>query len=623
MVFGKMPGWRVLAVVLALGAMAHAAADSSHPKTLAELQRSLHQIAAKDHMPGAGIALVANGRLLWCGGIGKADIAAKREVSCDTQFRVGSESKTFVALALMKLMEEGKLDLHAKLHDIAPEIPLKNPWEATNPVRVEDVLEHTAGFDDAMFSEPYSKSSAVETPVLDVLRKFPKPFEVRWPPGTRMSYSNSGYTAAGYLIEKLSHRPWQDYIRQEILIPLGIATGDYALTPANRALLAQGYNENAKPALPYKYLYMAPAGEMKASPREMAKLVQFFLDRGVAGGKRLLKPETIARMEWPQKPLSVCNGLRLGYGFGNYTDTGGDVLTHGHNGGLDGFVSNFRYSPEENWGFVVLENSDGTGGAIYEMSYVITQFLSKDFAHSKLPVVKMSDSDLQKFAGFYELQSPRHQNVAFLDKLLNPQSVRVEGGKLVIHDLFGGSETLLPVGKNLFRHSWDPEATVAFFPNQDGTMSLVDGSYFERTSPVWPITKLGLLALSLVLMASSVLFAPIWLLRWVFGFMKGVRHIWVRAVPLLAIATLGAVFALLANGQDQLTQMSLISELVFVCTILFALLSFAGLWLALRIPRGEMNGVARLHALLVSAACCTLTLFMASWHLIGLRLWAI
>jgi len=73
----------------------------------------MKDVLNKERVPGAGVALVANGEVLWCGGIGEADMAAKRAVSCDTEFRVGSISKTFVALALLKLQEEGKINLYA------------------------------------------------------------------------------------------------------------------------------------------------------------------------------------------------------------------------------------------------------------------------------------------------------------------------------------------------------------------------------------------------------------------------------------------------------------------------------------------------------------------------------
>src|SRR2546422_6143520 len=216
--------------------------DQPHPKTLQELQQAMKDVLDKEHVPGAGVALVANGEVLWCGGIGEADIAAKRAVSCDTEFRVGSISKTFVALSLLKLQEEGKINLYARLQDVAPEIPFKNRWETTHPVRIVNLLEHTAGFDDMEPSEVYNVHDRYDFPLLEVFKRFMKPQTARWPPGTRMSYSNPGNAIAGYLIEKVSGKPFDQYIREAFLRPLGMERADYPFTDANKPLLAAAYH---------------------------------------------------------------------------------------------------------------------------------------------------------------------------------------------------------------------------------------------------------------------------------------------------------------------------------------------------------------------------------------------
>jgi CubicO group peptidase (beta-lactamase class C family) len=228
----------LLAAALALAANQSAAQqkkeDLPHPKTVEELQKAMKAVLDKEHVPGAGVALVANGQLLWCGGIGKADVASSREMTCDTEFRVGSISKTFVALALLKLQEEGKINLYARLQDVAPEVPFKNRWEATQPVRVVNLLEHTAGFDDMEFSEVYNLKDRYDFPLLDVFKRFQKPQVTRWPPGTRMSYSNPGNAIAGYLIEKAAGQPFDQYIRETLLRPLGMEKADFPFTDAER-----------------------------------------------------------------------------------------------------------------------------------------------------------------------------------------------------------------------------------------------------------------------------------------------------------------------------------------------------------------------------------------------------
>src|SRR5262249_51598017 len=216
--------------------------EPPHPKTLDELKKAMADVVTKNQLPGAGVALVSQGEILWCGGFGKRDAAPGRGITCDTGFRVGSVSKSFVALAVLKLEEEGKINLQARLQDLAPEVPIKNEWESSNPVRAVNLLEHTAGFDDMSPSEVYNTKDPAHISILKVLQAHPNQQNPRWPPNTRFAYSNPGFGLAGYLIKKTSKRPFDAYIKDTIAKPIGIEVGDFRLTDANRALLAQGYH---------------------------------------------------------------------------------------------------------------------------------------------------------------------------------------------------------------------------------------------------------------------------------------------------------------------------------------------------------------------------------------------
>src|SRR5229473_5406311 len=406
--------------------------DLPHPKTLAELQKAMKDVLDKERVPGAGVALVANWQLLWCGGIGKADLVTGREMSCDTEFRVGSISKTFVALALLKLQEEGKINLYARLQDVAPEIPVKNRWEATQPVRVVNLLEHTAGFDDMEPSEVYNVRDRYDFPMLDVFKRFREPQTVRWPPGTRMSYSNPGNAVAGYLIEKTTGKPFDQYIRETFLRPMGMEQADYRFTEANRALLATAYNGNPPKPSGYPFIYLRPAGDLKASPGELAKLVQFLLRRGMAGDAQLVKPDSILRMEAPETTLAAKNGLGLGYGLCNYSSVEGGVVTYGHDGGIDGFISSYRYMPEQNWGYVILLNSDNSQQALESLNRLAIDFLSKDFPKPQQPITALPAKALKMFTGYYAPRAPRSQLFALQDSLTGGSRIRVINGKQLV-----------------------------------------------------------------------------------------------------------------------------------------------------------------------------------------------
>ena len=601
--------------------------DLPHPKTLPELQQAMKDVLDKEHVPGAGVALVANGEVLWCGGIGEADFAAKRAVNCDTEFRVGSISKTLVALALLKLQEEGKINLYARFQDVAPEIPFKNRWEATHPVRIVNLLEHTAGFDDMEFSEVYNLHDRYDFPLLDVFKRFRKPQVVRWPPGTRMSYANPGNAVAGYLIEKATGKPFDQYIREALLRPMGMEKADYPFTDANKPLLAIGYEGNPPKAGGYPFIYLRPAGDLKASPEELAKLVQFLLRRGKAGDAQLVKPESILRMEAPETTLAAKNGLRLGYGLCNYSSVEGGVVTQGHDGGIDGFISSYRYMPEQNWGYVVLLNSANSGRALHDLNLLAIDFLSRDFPKPQQAAIHPPPSELQGFAGFYASRAPRSQMFAFLDGLAGGTRIRVINGQLTRSGLFSAPEPLLCVGKNVFRGEKEPEGTTIFFTNESGDMAMagsgLDGvPYSERSSLAMPFIRIALLSLCLFFMLTSLPYALVWLFLKLVGAMKDVRHLSVRVAPLLAtLAFLIVPICFLKLGGSQIGTLNYWTVGIFLGTFFFPLLSIAGLVLVLRVPKDEIHRGVRIHALLVSSACCVVTGFLLSWHLLALRLW--
>ncbi len=572
-----------------------------HPKTLAELQQAMKGALDKEHVPGAGVALVANGEVLWCGGIGEADIAAKRAVNCDTEFRVGSISKTFVALALLKLQEERRINLYARLQDVAPEIPFKNRWEATHPVRIVNLLEHTAGFDDMEPSEVYNVHDRYDFPLLEVFKRFRKPQSVRWPPGTRMSYSNPGNAIAGYMIEKTTGKPFDQYIRETFLRPIGME---------------------------HPFIYLRPAGDLKASPGELAKLVQFLLRRGKTGDAQLVTTESILRMETPETTLAAKNGLRLGYGLCNYSSVEGSVVTHGHDGGIDGFISSYRYMPEQNWGYVILLNSDNSQQALESLNHLAIDFLSKDFVKPQQPVMTLPAKALKEYAGYYAPRAPRSQLFAFVDDLMGGTRIRVINGKLTRSGLFGQPETILYVGKTLFRGEKEPEGTTVFFPTGTGDIAVagsgLDGiGYSERSSLAFPFMRIAMLALCLFFMLSSLPYALVWLFLKLVGFMKDVRHLLVRVVPLVAtLALLIVPLCFMRLSGAQFGSFNLWTAGVFLGTFFFPILSVIGFVLVLCVPKEEIHRGVRIYSLLVSSACCVVTGFLWSWHLLALRLWA-
>jgi len=284
--------------------------------------------------------------------------------------------------------------------------------------------------------------------------------------------------------------------------------------------------------------------------------------------------------------------------------------------------------PEQNWGYVVLLNSTQSFQALLDLNKLAIDFLSKDFPKTQQPAVSVPAADLEKFAGYYAPRAPRSQLLSFIEDLSGGVRIRVIHGQLTRSSLFGKPRALLCVGKNFFRGEKEPEATSVFVTDSAGHMVLSDQgmegfSYGERTTLAGTYARIVLLALCVVLMASSPLFAIVWILWKLFGGMKGVRHLAVRAMPLLATLSFAAlVFCFTKLGGADTGRFTLWTAAIFALSMLFPLLSLYGLLLSAGVRKSEIHGGTRVHSLLVALACCVVAVFMASWHIVGLRLWA-
>jgi hypothetical protein len=143
----------------------------------------------------------------------------RKAATADTLFRIGSTSKAFVSLSVLKLVEEGKMTLDDTVKKWAPEVEFTNRWESTDPVRIIHLLEHTSGFDDIALRE-YAHNDPTPVSLKDALAFNPKTRTSRWRPGTRMSYCNSGPAVAAYVVQKVSGQIFEDYVRENFFKPL-------------------------------------------------------------------------------------------------------------------------------------------------------------------------------------------------------------------------------------------------------------------------------------------------------------------------------------------------------------------------------------------------------------------
>ncbi len=191
----------------------------SHELTAQDVEAFLDGIVPlqleHDDIAGATISIVKDGKLLLAKGYGYADIEKKKPVSAEeTLFRPGSVSKLFTWTAVMQLVEQGKLDLD---RDVNTYLDFKIPDAFGRPITLKNLLTHTPGFEEAI-KDLFAVGS--ESPDLGKYLKTHIPKRI-YPPGTVPAYSNYGAALAGYIVERVSGRPFNDYIEESIFKPLG------------------------------------------------------------------------------------------------------------------------------------------------------------------------------------------------------------------------------------------------------------------------------------------------------------------------------------------------------------------------------------------------------------------
>ncbi len=317
---------------------------------------------ADDHIPGATVAVVKDGRLLFAKGYGSADLQAGKRVSAGkTLFRIGSVSKPFTATAVLQLAEQGKLNLHADVNTYLKTFHI--PATYLQPITLAHLLTHTAGFEDRG-TGPYARSTRDLEPLGQWLAEH-IPARVR-PPGELTAYSNYGFTLAGYIVEQVSGIPFGQYVEQHIFQPLGMHSSTFRQPVEDRlsAALSQGYSysNGVYHPEPFDVIQVAPAGSMSATATDIARFMLAQLQDGRLGNERILQEATANEMQRRQ----FTNDPRVPgvpYGFdGELSLNSQRLLVKG--GDVPGFHSLLALLPEQQVGVFVSYNSEGGAGAL-------------------------------------------------------------------------------------------------------------------------------------------------------------------------------------------------------------------------------------------------------------------
>jgi CubicO group peptidase (beta-lactamase class C family) len=595
-------------------------------QSLPELRQQLERILADTHTPGVSVAIVHRDGPEWIVGLGKSDVASNHATGPETLFRIGSTSKAFASLSILKLVDEGKLSLQDTVHKLVPEIWFENRWESTDPVRVVDLLEHTTGWDDMHLPE-YAKDANGMT-LRQGLDYYQRSRVSRWRPGTRMSYCNSGPPVAAYIVEKITGQRFEDYVTANFFVPIGMKTATYFEQPSPQ--LTTLYHDDGKIPFPYWNILLRPAGAINASANDMANYVQFYLNRGAVGGVQVVPAADIDRMETPTRTWEAQQGLKAGYGLSNYTSIHDGFVYHGHNGGVNGGLTDMSYLPEYGVGYFYSINA-GNGASFGKIGDAIRAYITRSLQRQTVPAAGPLPADAQQYAGWYEPASPRNQSTYFLERLLGLRRVRFAGGRLLLTSLGQIDQPFVPVAGEQFRNlpkkgASEPIATAALLaPNAEGRFAFIGGT--THRIPTWlAFPQIALVAWFVLAFIAILLYAPFWIIG---GFFKKRRRPQERSIrlwPLISVLSLLAFIGIfIASSSDMITRLgnlTIYSVALFLTTLVFAVASVAAalsLWKARNQP---IRKFVRWFSIAVTSALLIATVYLLWWGVIGIRTWS-
>ncbi len=617
----------VLACACAWAVVSSAAEPTPPPQTTAELRSEIEKILQETRTPGGAVAIVSREKTEWVDGIGMADLATGRAATAKTLFRIGSTSKGFAALAALKLAEEGRLQLTDTVRQWVPEVAFENPWEATDPVRLVHLMEHTAGFDDIHMRE-YAHNDPTPVTLRDALAFGASSRVSRWRPGSRMAYCNSGPAVLAAVIEKVTGQRFEEYVNENFFAPLGMKTASYFLTPQVQQALTTTYRRDGSGTVPYWHVIYRPAGSINASAEDMAPYVRFLLGRGTLDGVALLRTASIERMEKPQTLQAAQLGDLYGYGLYNSTRCIRGHVFQGHRGGLSGGLTEMAYSHELGCGYVVMINA-ARGDALWRIAQKIQDYILRDAPAPSLPAPRVVPAELRRqFSGFYRMISPLQQ-AAYSSERLRVKRVQFDEQGLWIGGFDGKArERWLATRDRLFRKETDPIATLALLPDgADGTHIQVAEETLLKVSAVSVFGPMAVLLSVYALAACTLLFAPIWGVRKLLGRLRTPGPLAVRIVPLLAtvllLVWLGLAVACAAREDlySVLGTPGTASVLLFLSGLGFALVSCWGVLVAWRCRRAPMNRITYWLSALTSGGLAIVAGYLVYWGAIGRPTW--
>lgn len=436
------------------------------------LVNALEELRAGNNVAAFGVVLIQDDQVALMATRGLADRDSGREISNDAIFRIGSISKLFTGLLAAHLEQEGQFSLDEPVRHWPVTDTYRNRWLESDPITTAQLLEHTAGFTD--LSQPeWDYSDPGQRPLKETLRLYPAARTTQWRPGQHYSYTNAGAGVAGHVMELVTGQAFEALLKDRVLEPLGLSST--SVLPPSPDKLPTGYDRDGNSPIPYWHQIFRPAAGINSTLADMARLLRLLINRGEIDGERIFKRETITRTETPITSLAARNGLRHGYGLGNYSWHRSGTEFRGHGGDADGYLSRLGYTRSNNSGYFVAITAFQPE-TLKQMTKAIETHLIKGIKPPEVPVQSAEPLESREMlCGDYRRVTFRFTPIA--QQAEEPEMrIFTTSGRLhyQLHDK--RAIQLIPVAPYLFRRQKQGWPGVFIGPAEDGETYFQSGS---------------------------------------------------------------------------------------------------------------------------------------------------
>jgi len=508
---------------------------------------SINNYLEKNHIPGMFVSIIKDNQVFLQDGFGFANREENTPTNEEHLFRIGSISKTFTALAILKLAEEGKINLDASLKNIAPEIAFHNPFEDKYEISIKDLLGHRAGFDD-MHLSAFTHSRPSDMTALEEVMVYEKSLTSRWEPGLVHSYSNPCYTILGYLVEKVSGQTYQSYILDNIIYPLGMTHTHFSSQTSHdftHTELAIGYEgeEDKLTKASNTPLIGEAAGAILSNAKDMSKLLMFFLDQKLQDSLNIVSSSSVNMMEQFHGINDHENMLQDGYGLGLFTNEYGskDFQFWGHNGGINGFLSNMIYSEELNLAIALSANLPSGNRAL------ITQIVDHFTSNYEKTLTSYESEKVHNYSdweGTYEVLTTRNEIFRIMNYPFSTSKLSIEGDSLYLQNFLSNKNAFHPQAGSSFSAEKNAIASLHLSEFEEENVLFYNGNLLKKTSSTKYLVIRVILALSFITGLLCLLFSILLLISKIFkkGNWKTIKEFIIYALPVISFGLMVLFF---------------------------------------------------------------------------------